>query len=107
MKGQEFFYTVKPIFKSVSKKELEQFVQDYPRKLALDVTGIGDPPLVTYNDFELANRWPYSIVAEYHAWSDKPSDYYYKPEEERAYSIMDNYEEVFNSKTGNMAKDDE
>ena len=63
----------------------------------------GRMPKLTFNDFELANRWPYSVVAGYFCWDDKPDDYYYKAPEERTYTIMENYEEVFNSKTGNKA----
>ena len=103
MKSRDFFYTVEPVYKRVSKKELQEFLNKYPRKLDVNVTGICDPPLLTYNDFELANRWPYSVVARYHCWDDDPKDYFYLPEEERTYSIMENYEDVFKSKTGNMA----
>lgn len=107
MLPKEFFYTVDPIYKSVSKEELNEFVKKYPRKLAIDVTGISDPPLKTFNDFELANRWPYSIVARHYCYDDDLGDYFYKAPEEREYYIMINYEEVFNSKTGNKAKDGE
>ena len=105
-KSQEFFYTVEPIFKTVSKEEMRDFIEQYPRTLVRDCTGICDPPLVTFNDFELANRWPYSIVASYHLYDDDPNGYYYVPEEERDYKIMKNYEEVFQSKTGNQVIDD-
>lgn len=101
MKTRDFFYTVEPKYKEVSKKELLEFVKKYPRKLEIDVTGICEPPLLTYNDFKLANRWPYSVVAKHYCYDDDPNDYYYTPEEKRTYTIMENYEEVFNSKTGN------
>ena len=107
MNPMEFFYTVKPVTKIVTEEQFFEFVNHYPRKLSVDVTGISEPPLVTYNDFELANRWPYSIVAQYYYYSDDPDDYLYAPEEERYYMIMENYEEVFNSKTGNAACDGE
>ena len=61
------------------------------------------PPSVSYNDFELANRWPYSVVASTFLYDDNPGDYLYEPEEERVYMIVENYEELFNSKTGNKA----
>lgn len=94
------FYTVETIMKLVSKKEFEDFIKNYPRKLRYDCYGACDPPSITYNDFELANRWPYSIVASTCAYSDNPDDYYYCPEEKRVYRICINYEEVFDSKTG-------
>ncbi len=104
MKTQDYFYTIEPIVKRVSKDEFLEFIKKYPRPLKRDCCGICDPPSITYNDFELANRWPYSIVASTFAYSDDPQDYWYEPDEKRIYSIVTNYEEVFNSKTDNMAK---
>lgn len=106
-KDREFFYTVKPVMKEVSKQEFIDFLNKYPRKLIRDAFGACTPPFVTFNDFELANRWPYSIVASTYLYDDNPEDYFYEPEEERVYNILENYEEVFNSKTGNMAGDNE
>lgn len=99
MESQSFFYTVEPIKKRVSKEEFKEFLSNYPRKLTYDCTGICDPPAISYNDFELANRWPYSVVANTWAYSDDPKDYYYSSNPK--FYIMENYEEVFNSKTGN------
>lgn len=107
MKSQEFFYTAKPIRKKVSKQEFLNFIENYPRKLEVDCYGISDPPSITYNDFELANRWPYSIVASTFAYDDNPGDYFYEPEDKRDYFIIINYEELFKSKTGNIAKSNE
>ena len=103
-KPQEFFYTCDPIMKKVTKQEFIDFINSYPRKLEQDVFGACDPPSVTYNDFELANRWPYSIIASTMLYSDKSDDYWYTPEEERIYKIMINYQEVFLSKTGNQVE---
>lgn len=100
---REFYYTAEPIKKNVSKEEFEKFLDNYPRKLIVDVAGMFEPPAISYNDFELANRWPYSIVASTYAYDDDPKGYYYEPEEERAYCIIENYEELFASKTGNKA----
>lgn len=107
MKPQEFFYTAKPIKKKVSKQEFLNFIKNYPRKLEVDCCGISDPPNITYNDFELANRWPYSIVASTFAYDDNPDNYFYEPEDKRDYFIIINYEELFKSKTGNIAKSNE
>ena len=107
MKDREFFYTAEPVMKEVSKQEFIDFLNKYPRELIRDVFGAYMPPLITYNDFELANRWPYSIVAKTYLYDNKPGEYFYEPEEERVYRIMENYEEVFNSKTGNKAGDNE
>lgn len=104
MLTQSYFYTAEPKEKNVTKEEFEEFIKNYPRKLIKDVCGISDPPNITYNDLELANKWPYSIVARTFMYSDEEGDYWYCPEEKRTYAIMENYEEVFASKTGNQAK---
>ena len=103
MLPQEYFYTAKPITKNVTKEEFKEFIKNYPRKLEKDVCGISDPPAVSYNDFELANRWPYSIVASTFLYDENPDDYFYEPEDKRTYRIVVNHEELFESKTGKMA----
>ena len=103
----DYFYTAKPKMKIVSKQEFEDFIKAYPRKLERDVFGACEPPSVTYNDFELANRWPYSIVANTWLYTDKEGDRWNLPEEERRYLVMENYKEVFESKTGRMAGKEE
>ena len=103
MLPQEYFYTAKPITKNVTKEEFMEFIKNYPRKLERDVCGISDPPAVSYNDFELANRWPYSIAASTFLYDDNPDDYFYEPEDKRTYCIVVNHEELFESKTGKMA----
>lgn len=103
MHTREEFYTVELKKKEVSKEEFEDFIKKYPRTLTYDCFGAFEPPAISYNDFELANRWPYSIVASTFAYSDDPKDYDYTPLENRQYYIATNYEEAFNSKTGFMA----
>lgn len=63
-------------FKSVTKEELQAFVRAYPRKLVPDVAGMYEPPLVTFNDFTLAEKWPESIVASYRLAGYGPEDGY-------------------------------
>ena len=94
------FYTAEPKEKQVSKAEFIEFLKNYPRKLDRDVCGICDPPLITYNDFVLANRWPHSVVARTFAYDDNPDGYFYEPEESRIYKVVENHEELFKSKTG-------
>lgn len=101
--NMEFFYTADPKRRKVSKEEFEKYISQYPRKLSIDVCGISEPPSITYNDFELANRWPYSVVANTWAYSDNTNDFFYEPEEDRSYYVVENYEELFASKTGNKA----
>lgn len=100
MFSEDKYYSVEPVYKKVTKEEFRKFIEDYPRRLERDVYRVCDPPLISYNDFEMADRWPYSVVAKTFAYEDKPGDYFYAPEEERLYSIMSNYEDVFNSRTG-------
>jgi len=97
------FYTAEPLEQTVSKQDFDDFIRNYPRPLERDCFGAYDPPLITYNDFQLANRYPYSVVASTYAYSDDPSHYYYEPERKRKYTIVSNYEELFNSKTGYVA----
>lgn len=99
------YYTVEPIKKKVSKEEFVKFLENYPRPLRRDVFAACDPPAISYNDFELADRWLYSIVASTHYYDDDPKGHYYEPEEKRSYIIMVNYEEVFASRTGNKTED--
>ena len=98
------FYTEEPKEKRVSKQEFIEFLNNYPRKLERDVYGVCDPPAISYNDFELANRWPYSVVASTFAYDDNPDGYYYEPDEERIYRVVENFEELFESKTGYVEK---
>ena len=97
---REKWFKVEPVFKEVSKEEFNNFIKNYPRKLNRDVCGISDPPAISYNDFELANRWPYSIVASTMHYSDDPNDYWYEAPENRHYKILVNYEELFEARTG-------
>ncbi len=105
MVEQTYFYTVKPIMQKVAKSEFEKFLSNYPRPLERDVFGACEPPAVSYNDFQLAAKWPYSVVAKTFLYSDNKKDYYYEEESNRVYEIMGNYEEVFASKTGNREED--
>lgn len=84
----------KPQTKEVAKQEFIDFCNSYPRALARDVCGISDPPAVSYNDFEIG-WWPLSVVASTHLYVDNPKDYFYVPEEERFYSIVINYKELY------------
>lgn len=101
MNKQSFYYSVEPIFVDITKEKFIEYINNYPRQLRRDVFGACDPPSVTYNDFELADRWPHSIVANTFLYDDTPGNYWYEPEEDRVYRIMANYEEVFNSRSGN------
>jgi hypothetical protein len=51
-------------WKKVEKDELDVFIKNYPNQLVKDVTGICDPPMLSYNDFSDGKVWPESIVAK-------------------------------------------
>lgn len=70
-----FYYTVEPKFESVTKEKFEEFIKQYPRQLEANYCGIYSPPLITYNDLELADRWPHSVVAHTSAYDSVPWDY--------------------------------
>lgn len=89
---------VEPIEKSVTREEFIRFLEKYPRELVRDVCGINEPPVVTYNDWKLANHWPGSVVATTYLYDDDPESYWYVPEEEREYKILVNHEEILASR---------
>lgn len=51
-------------FKKVDKETYLNFLADYPKELIVDITGICEPPLKTWNDFSNGKVWPESIVAK-------------------------------------------
>lgn len=85
---------MKPIKKNVTRQEFEDFIKNYPRPLERDCFGAFEPPLITYNDFALADRWPDSVVASTYLYDG----YYYVPENKRKYFIIVNYEELFENR---------
>jgi hypothetical protein len=50
-------------WKRVTKNEFDAFVASFPRPLTRDVTGICEPPMLSYNDFSGDKIWPESMVA--------------------------------------------
>jgi len=47
----------------VTKEEFEKFISTYPNTLQTDVAHFFEPPIKTWNDFTMANKWPDSVVA--------------------------------------------
>lgn len=83
-------------YESVTEEEYYNFLELYPRDLDRNVSSVCDPPVISYNDFELG-KFPDSIVASRCAYSDDKNDYYYVPPEERWWRILKNYEEFYNA----------
>lgn len=74
-------------WKKVQKAEFDSFISDYPRRLEKDVTGICEPPMLSYNDFSDEKIWPESMVAQislntsmkgHPDYQGEPDDYYLK-----------------------------
>lgn len=82
---------------SVTKEEFEAFIKNYPRKLIYDCYGVCEPPLITYNDFELG-KWPDSIVAQTWLYDNNKNSIFYKLETEKKYLILENYKDYFSLK---------
>lgn len=61
----------------VTKEEFDKFIKEYPRKLEANFVTICEPPLMTYNDFSIA-EYPNSIVASfYDDWLDNDKRHYF------------------------------
>jgi hypothetical protein len=58
----------------VTKAEFDAFIAAYPRKLIKDVCAVGEPALLSYNDFTVAPQWPGSIVASVILYEDSYPD---------------------------------
>lgn len=94
---QEYYYSVDPVWSNVTKTQFDNFRHNYPRELVEDASRTQYPTIISFNDYELADKNPFSIVAECEA--------VYNASGERTgytnYKVMSNYETVYASKTGN------
>jgi hypothetical protein len=72
--------------KRVDKAEFLEFTSNYPSNLQVDICGICEPPLVTYNDFT-RGAYPKSVVAQTWKYDDTQGERCYEPEENRKYYI--------------------
>lgn len=102
MPPDDWYYSVQPITENVSKEVFEEYIKNYPRKLVLNESGICTPTYLGYDDFELADKWPFSNVAWTYDYDDDDDP---EPEDERTYYITVNIAEVFASKTGRTHED--
>jgi len=59
--------------KDVNKDDFNTFVAAYPRPLHKNVSGISEPPTLTYNDFTRGN-WPDSVVAQVMLFEEYPKE---------------------------------
>lgn len=62
--------------KQVTKEEFYEFINSYNNKLEIDVAGMFEPPLKSYNDFTDGKVWPESVVAFIKMYSESiiPAD---------------------------------
>ena len=49
--------------REVTREEFDAFIAVYPERLDKNVTAIFEPPILSYNDFVKAPKWPDSVVA--------------------------------------------
>ena len=84
---------MKEIYENVSKKQFQEFIDNYPRKLTVHTVNFCSPPLVTYIDFEIGEALD-GIVAKEYLGTDEKDDLWYMPRNQR-YCILKNYNEVF------------
>jgi hypothetical protein len=57
----------------------KRYKEKYQRDLVFDVCIVSEPPLITFNDFELAPKWPESIVAQFWAGDLEGDEPHYGP----------------------------
>lgn len=100
-----WYFNVAPEFKKVSKEEFKEYLNNYPRELVFDAYRVCEPASLTWNDFELADRWPYSIIARTSDYDEFNGTEWEIPEEERTYSVLANIEEVFANRTRHTAEE--
>lgn len=91
-----FFYTAEPKYKEVSFIEFCEFLEDYPRELKLHIDKFPQGTFDVHYDEELCDRYPYGKVAT--CSTDKSRS-------KSTFIIVENYEELFKTKTGKSAKD--
>ena len=94
---QEYYYTVDPVWTSVTQAQFDTFRHNYPRELVEDASRTQYPTIISFNDYELADKNPFSIVAECEAVFNSSGERtgYTK------FKIMSNFAAVYASKTGN------
>ena len=92
--GKDFFYTAEPNYKIVEYIEFCEFLEDYPRGLRKDTTTFAQGSMTIYLDEEICAWYPYGKVAS--ANTDNGIT---------RYVIVDNYEELYKTRTGRSVKD--
>ena len=94
---QEYYYTVDPVWTNVTQAQFDTFRHDYPRPLVEDASRTQYPTIISFNDYELADKNPFSIVAECEAVFNSSGERtgYTK------FKVMSNFAAVYASRTGN------
>lgn len=86
---RSFFYTAEPNYKSVSYIELCEFIEDYPRALKVHDAKFPQGMFKVFYDEAICDRFGYNKVASIT-----------KEGEEIRCIIIDNYEELYKTRTG-------
>ncbi len=53
-------------WRQVSQEEFYLYIKNYPRELQYNRSEMCEPSLHSYNDFSIANKFPYSMVARFY-----------------------------------------
>ena len=97
------------MLRRVTKEEYEAYLEANRDHLYCDVCGISEPPSINHYEGGLVggkidfpkDEEGYPILrAHTFAYSDKPGDYDYEPEEERYYSIDDGQRKAKTASSG-------
>jgi len=94
---QEYYYTVDPVWTNVTQAQFDTFRHNYPRPLVEDASRTQYPTIISFNDYQLADKNPFSIVAECEAVFNSSGERtgYTK------FKVMSNFAAVYASRTGN------
>jgi hypothetical protein len=67
------------VCKEVTKDEFDKFIESYPRKLTTQISGMAEPSVLLYHDFEKYQGWEavVGLVNLYERYSKDPKDYPY------------------------------
>lgn len=95
---REYYYTEEPEWDdTIDEEDFNEFLDNYPRPLVEDASRTITPTIISFNDYELADKNPFSIVAECQEEYDTDGELIGHTN----FKIMTNYADCFDSKTGN------
>ena len=95
---REYYYTATPVWNTtITEEDFNDFLANYPRPLVEDASRTITPTVISFNDYQLADKNPFSIVAECQEVYDDDGELI----GHNNFKVMTNYAACFNSRTGN------